>query len=209
MGRLALVLSALAVLLLVAPSADAASRCAASKREGSKVLERSSEGVVFARGRKVYGCLRSRDVNRRLPLGDVEDAERVESEEPVALAGRYVAYSVIDGWGPYDDPTRHLIVFDLARAEIVLDTPGDNVADIVLKRNASVAWSASWCSGCRYMDGGGTRVRRWEGDQVEVLDAYTYGQQGATIELKSLALSADRRSVTWQTSAGERSAPLR
>ncbi|HEX8646312.1 MAG TPA: hypothetical protein VF715_05385 [Thermoleophilaceae bacterium] len=197
------------LLLLLAAPAEAAQSCAASKREGSKVLERSSEAVVFARGRKVYGCLRSRDVNRRLPLGEVENALRVEAEEPIALAGRYVAYSVIDDWDPYEDPTSHLIVFDLARAEIVLDTPGDNVADIALKRNASVAWIASWCVDCRYMGGGGTRVRRWEGRRVELLDSYSYGGGGATIDLKSLELAGDRRSVTWQTGAGERSARLR
>jgi hypothetical protein len=206
MARLATVLCALALLLLAAPAADAAQRCAASKRSGSTVVERSSEAVVFARGRKVYGCLRSRDVNRRLPLGDLEKGT---IDKPMVLAGRYVAYGVSDYRDPYDDPTTNLIVFDLARAEIVLDTLADRVADIVLKRNGSVAWIASWCRGCRYMEAQGTRVSRWDGGRVDTLDSYTAGSGDDTIELKSLELSSDRRSVTWRTSAGERSARLR
>ena len=207
MARLgAAVLTALVMLLVAAP-AGAAERCGDAKGEGSKIVKRSSEAVVFSRASRVYGCLYARNRSRRLPRGELAKGQ-VETRV-VAIAGHFVAYGTRDARDPY----ANLVVFDLSDGGILLDQPagggGPSLVRIALKRNGSVAWTASWCNGCRYMNGYGTGVFRWEGGPVDTLDSWGSQEGGDAIDLKSLRLSADRRSVSWETEKGVLSAPLR
>ena len=217
MIKVATLVVASIALLAAAPAAQAAERCAASKRKGSTVVERTRESVAFTRGANVYGCVYSRDVSRRLPLGDLTEADLVETRL-LTLAGRFVAYTVErEARDAYEDPTGHLLVFDLVRGAVELDEPaatrGDSTHahDVALKRNGSVAWTGTWCGPCRQQIGG-VEVLRWEGGEVERLDSWDSSGSGASsayVEPSSLRLSTDRRTVTWQTSAGPRSARLR
>jgi hypothetical protein len=182
---------------LVAAAPAAASHCrSSSTSNGARIVLRSSEAVVFTKRGFTYGCLFRPGNVHRLPEegGDIHDFR---------LSGRFVAYATA-GSGIGDEFDR-VYVFDLRTGRLFNSYSGTFVSTIVVKRNGSVAWIQA--SVVRAPAGSGQtwrEVRKGEAGAVgeELLD------RSATIVASSLALSADRRMVTWTRDGQQRSAPI-
>lgn len=222
--------AAAALLVLAAP---AGASCRASKSKGAKVLAQSREAVVFSKDKTYpplrrqairFGCVFSVGTPHRLTWATDFD----NSFTNLQLAGRYAAFSW-DVEDAADSTANHTIyLYDLRTGKIAHrvgdvapgDTQGANgstlVYAIVLKRNASIAWLASFERkvGEEQLPGGATR-EIWETvyqvNKVEhdLGNQRTMADEGTDIESGSLALSDNRRTISWIRGGTARSAPLR
>jgi hypothetical protein len=216
MRRVALFGLAAAVLAAVLPSAAiAATTCRASTAKGAKLVVASRAAVVYRRvetgpgvvgDRPIYyGCLYARDKPRQLNVfHDFNDYFG-----PWALAGRYVAFAYDIEEAAGAEANDEIKVRDLKTGRWLpgsFGTEGSavgeaSVAALVLKPNGSVAWIASY-----YKDS----VRRF---QVWALEKASDGEkrkldEGKAVRPRSLALSANGKTVYWRNGGETRSEAL-
>ena len=219
-------------LLVGAAPADARRGCPSSTSKGAKILAKTREAVVFSKSKTHpqlgsqairFGCMYRVGRNHRLtPFTDFDN-----TFANLRLAGRYAAFSwdVEEGAGSTTNHT--LYVYDLRTGKVerrIGDVaPGEtNGADsstpvyaIVLKRNASLAWTASFDRKIREepVPGGHSDVNEtvFQVHKIdnELADRRTMLDEGADIEPDSLALGDDRRTVFWTRGGQPRSAELR
>jgi hypothetical protein len=196
-------------------AAVAATTCQASAAPGAKVVIASRKAIVYKRresdplrGKQWihYGCLYSRD--REWPL--TQFVEFRQFLGPWALAGRYVAYAYDAEEAAGGEQNDEIHVVDLrtgkqkagARQAAIGSTQGESrVHAIVVKRNASVAWIASF----HEEDFDNILFQVWaiEDGKRRKLD------EGRTIKPHSLALSANGKTLYWHAGSETRSENLR
>jgi hypothetical protein len=204
---LAVVAAAGTLVPLSAPaSAGAAASC--TSRGGTTVIA-TREARVFAKAKRIngqrvtptYACdQRTRRITR-LDRPELADPIRTDrSRYRPRLAGRFVGYynELID---PAGASAYSLQVLDI-RSRRLLDQRGGGVGNrevrgpFVIKRNGSIAWT----------------MGRDDGTTVELTIDDSGGERLAdsgSVELESLALSADRTRVTWVNAGTVREAAIR
>jgi hypothetical protein len=190
-----------ALVLGTAAPAEASHGCGAARSKGARIVVKNREAVMFTKGFYYYGCLSSVGTVRRLP----EEGGGIDIDPPglPVLAGRYLAYSTAGS--AIGDEFDRLYVYDLRAGRRFLFESSTFVRAIVLKRNGSVAWieTAPANSGSEQTV---WDVRKWANEErlgSVLLD------RGADVDPGSLALSADRNSVSWTRGEASRTAPLR
>jgi hypothetical protein len=188
------VLSLAALLVSAAPAAAHHCRASSTSR-GATIVYRTSEAVVFNKGVYTYGCLyRPGDV-RRLPTegGEVDD---------FVQSGRYLAYST--SGSAIGDEFDRVYVFDLKTGRLLRTYSSTFVSKIVVKRNGSAAWVQASVVQSPAEGQPVREVRKGEVGEVddELLD------RSAGVVPESLALSADRTTVSWTRDGAQRSAPI-
>jgi hypothetical protein len=223
---------AAALLLLAAAPAAASHGCRTSTSKGAEILAQSRDAVVFAKDKTHptlgtqairYGCVFSTGTTHRLtPFTDFDN-----TFANLTLAGRYAAFSwdVEEGAGSTTNHT--LYVYDLKTGRVERQVgdvaPGDPqgadsstpVYAIVLKRNASVAWTASFMrkTGEEPVPGGHRdiieTIHQVHKIENEAADVRTKVDEGTDIEPDSLALSSSHRKVFWSRGGAARSDALR
>jgi hypothetical protein len=199
--------AALAALVLTAaaPPAGAATRnkCrVASTASGTKIVKRSSSGVVFTTRRGgVRGCLYrgGGPVAELLDEGGGINLGRGQELDP-QLAGRYFAYSTYGS--AIGDEYDRVVVWDLGRGRVLFEVGSNSVFDLVLKRNGSVAWIQY-----SVVAPADTNRTVFEVHEFSVVDRVgdLLLDRGDDIASKSLELSDDRAAVLWSAGgAGQR-----
>jgi hypothetical protein len=208
--RVAGVLAVTTLAMLALPAAfagAAANRCA---RYVSKypVAAASGTSVVFeTRDELAYGCLYAEGRLRRLPG---PDGYGVYIPQSYALAGRYVAYGLVDEEPAGSIYTATVYVVDLRTGKatvknqdaypVATDPAAEfsfDVRSIALTRKGTVAWLADGS-----VNGADSLVVRRSGKKVTVLD------RGTDVRPGSFAQSADGRSVYWARGSVLKSAAL-
>ena len=116
------------------------------------------------------------------------------------LSGRYVAYATFGS--AIGDEFDRIYVYDLRLAKIQLHIGSNgDITAIAVKRNGSVGWIESPAV---------QSVPAWEVHQAA--DRENQGNvllaRGPGIDPTSLALSADRTSLTWTDGGAQRDAPI-
>ena len=206
-----MVVALLAAGTAVAASAEARHRGCAVPR-GDAVEAKTRYAVVYVQDAEhIYGCLFS--LGRRALLFDAED--------PLLLAGRYVAYEQVS-YDPDSTVYYLLTVFDLRRrtahsfSSLYEEQPPTAssresqdpgmATDLVLKKNGSVAWISCW----RFPPGPGgcavdadTPAEMWRTDSrgTKLLDAST------DVRLRSLKRKGS--TITWRHGTERRTARLK
>jgi hypothetical protein len=217
--RIVVVTAALSAAATGVPATAAAAKCPTSKSKGVTVVMRSSEAIVYHRQlrssrypslgvqRIHFGCHRAVGKPRRLN-GWTDFDKHIGNW---ALSGRYVAFSYWVEEGASDSATPSIVRYDLrtgrggAAGDVIdADEPGWQIHAIVLKRNASLAWIASFYEGSDAHNS--YQVHKVERDLGY---AQSKVDEGDAIAPSSLALSADRRTVRWANQGTARSTPLR
>jgi len=192
---LAVVVALAALLVSAAPAAAHHCRASSTSR-GAHIVYRTSEAVVFSKGVYTYGCLyRPGDV-RRLPTegGEVHDFRQ---------AGRYLAYAT--SGSAIGDEFDRVYVLDLKTGRLLNTYSSTFVSSIVVKRNGSVAWiQASIVQPPRDSTEAWRELHKGEVAAVED----TLLDRSAAIDPESLALSADRTTVSWTRGGQPRQAPI-
>jgi hypothetical protein len=208
MRRATLVLTVLAIatVALAAAPASAARRC--SVPPGARVLDRTSEAVVWTRGTfATFGCHRSAGRNRRLPNegGGIRGEQRGSPSRPglPTLSGRYVGYVTFGS--AIGDEFDRMYVYDLIRGRVKSIGSSNFVRTFVLKRNGSVAWVQSSIVQPADPNQDVYEVRKIAHDERQ---GNVLVDRGAGIDPASLALSSDRRSITWTNGGAQRTASL-
>jgi hypothetical protein len=199
---------ALATGLLLAPAAADARRHGCKVRH-AKTIEHSRRAVVFQKVKPepdlpsgkatfTYGCMFRVGRIRRLP-----DNPRgfIVARRP-KLAGRYVGFEKSYEEGEFGFFS-YMVVLDLRNGHVITEKPATSksqtgtIFDFVLKLNGSVAWVG------RDEEGDGS-VELWKVDRQtsdgSLLDT--------NVDVTSLRLSGDRRSVLWRKGDAERSVPI-
>ena len=167
----------------------------------------------------MYACLFG---DRRWRLPEPRDGfvfHGVGQSALPSLAGRFVGYvtTTVPDYAPDFDEVK---VFDLRRGRLVRTLPArapdaslgfSTIHDIALKRNASLAWTAAGTEG---FGGEGTawaevRAAPIGAHRSRRLDSATGPNASADIQLDSLELRRDHRSVTWIHAGRRRDAALR
>lgn len=193
---------AIAAVGLGGGSASGADRCAP---RGGTVVKRTAEVVICRRPRPearrddlYHGCARSR--GKVVRLNRVED-RLVESIDPrsITVAGTQVAFiQNLPGGGPAADSVR-AVVFNLRTARWHTSGGEHELPAIVLRRDGVATITSLIVADPQ------NPVRRviqlLPTGENRVLDT------GPGIQLESLALSADRRTVYWLNGDEPRSAP--
>lgn len=230
-ARSSIALAALASLALAAP-AEATHGCRTSTSKGAHILAQTHDAVVFSKDKTHpslgtqpirYGCVFSVGTTHRLtPFTDFDN-----TFANVVLSGRYVAYSWDVEEGASSTINHTIFVHDLKTGELerrIGDVaPGDPqgadsstpVYAIVLKRNASIAWTASFHRkvGEEPIPGGHRDIIEtvFQVSKIEddLGDSRTMVDEGTDVEPESLALANDHRRIYWSGGGAARSAPLR
>jgi hypothetical protein len=218
---LATLVAAVAVLAL--PQAAAASHGCSKHASGGKVTYKTKESHVFEKHDHWYGCAARVGRPYLLPGLDTITAGRQFGDGTVpshiTLAGVFVAYEryTIYPAGGAGDTQTDLYVVDLRTGKVVVDeeaaVPSGQQEDreverIVLKRNGSVGWTS-----------GRSLYDRPYPQSHRVVEVHRFslapGSQGRAdldsgedVDPLSLALSADRLTMTWRHGNEQRSAPL-
>jgi hypothetical protein len=194
--------AALCGVLVLGSAAPAEARhgCSASRSKGARIVVKTREAVMFTKGLYYYGCLSSLGIVRRLP----EEGGGIDVTAPhlPALAGRYVAYAT--SGSAIGDEFDRLYVYDLRAGRPFLIESSTFIRGIVLKRNGSVAWIEAAPA-----DAGDQPVwdvRKWANEERE---GSVLVDRGADLDPDSLALSADRTSISWTRGGAPRTASLR
>jgi hypothetical protein len=202
-ARRALLAAALCGVLALsgAAPAEASHGCGAARSKGARIVVKTREAVMFTKGFYYYGCLASVGTVRRLP----EEGGGIDIDAPglPVLAGRYLAYSTAGS--AIGDEFDRLYVYDLRVGRRFLFQSSTFVRAIVLKRNGSVAWIETAPA-----DPGGDEtvwdVRKWANEERQ---GSVLIDRGSDVDPDSLALGADRNSVSWSRGGAARTAPLR
>jgi hypothetical protein len=201
-----LVLTALclaATLGISAAPAQATHGCGAARSKGAKIIVKTREAVVFTKGRfeYAYGCLAS--VGSVYQLPNEGGGYDLSGRDGPQLAGRYVAYSTFGS--AIGDEFDRVYVYDLRLGKRFLVAGSNFVSALVLKRNGSVAWVED----SSVQPGTETPVyqlRKWANEERQ---SVVLVDRGADLDPASLALGADRNSITWTRGGSPRSASLR
>ena len=184
------------------PSAPASARAASGgcgpHTHGATILTHTQDGVVFKKRGSLYGCLESVGSPHRLPNEGGGWDERGASGP--RLSGRYVAFATFGS--AIGDEFDRIYVYDLRLAAIKLriGSNGDITA-IAVKRNGSVGWIDS--PAVQSLPEREVHKAADGENQGNVLIARAPG-----IDPASLALSADRTSLTWTDSGAQHDAPI-
>jgi Ca2+-binding RTX toxin-like protein len=162
------------------------------------ILTHTQDGVVFKKRGSLYGCLESVGSPHQLPNEGGGYDERGASGP--RLSGRYVAYATFGS--AIGDEFDRIYVYDLRLAKIQLHIGSNgDITAIAVKRNGSVGWIESPAV---------QSVPAWEVHKAA--DRENQGNvllaRGPGIDPASLALSADRTSLTWTDGGAQRDAPI-
>ena len=171
-----------------------------------------------------YGCVFSTGTTHRLTPFTVFD----NTSANLTLSGRYAAFSWDVEEGADSNTNHTLYVYDLKTGKVERQTrdvaPGDPqgadsstpVHAIALKRNASVAWKASFMRkiGEEPVAGGGHRdiietIYQVHKIENEAGDVRTKVDEGTDTESDSLALSSSHSKIFWSRGGAARSDELR
>jgi hypothetical protein len=213
-------LVALVATLVLAPSASASHGCS-KHAKGGKVTHKTKESHVFEKKNRWWGCTTKTGRPYVLPgLDTITAREFDDGTVPthITLSGVFVAYEryTLHPAGGAGDTQTDIYVVDLRNGKVVVDedarpqteTYDDRyVSDLVLKRNGSVGWTSThW----RYPPGStgvvNYEVHRFSRDPASAGRALL--DSGADIDRESLALSADRKTMTWTKGGQTKSAAL-
>ena len=219
MRRWVLLLATVVVLVLPVDAA-ARSSCRSQVGHGAHDVQQSPKAAVYWRKEKpphstphrvYYACDRQTATLRRL-IGFEDFHYRVHH---LALAGHVVAFSFSDP-DPAAQETVYMVrVHDLRTdSHRTLDALSDDasrpgrseyVRSLVLKPNASVAWVASF----RPDEGAAEYTHQVNAVEAGRGNRRTKLDEGAAIGPRSLALSADGKTLYWTHAGAPRSARLR
>ncbi len=178
--------------------ARAASAGCGPHTRGATILTRTQDGVVFKKRGSLYGCLES--VGSPHPLPNEGGGWDERGASAPRLSGRYVAYATFGS--AIGDEFDRIYVYDLRLAKIKLHIGSNgDITAIAVKRNGSVGWIES------------PAVQSLPEREVhKAADGENQGNvllaRGTGIDPASLALSADRTSLTWIGGGAQRDAPI-
>lgn len=208
-----------AAALVPAPAASAHHGCSAHAR-GGKITHKTREAHVLEKRNRWYACAARVGRPFLLPgLDTVSSREFGDGTVPshITLSGVFVAYEryTLYPAGGAGDTQTDLYVVDLRTGKPVITEEAraptgkqeDRWVDrIVLKRNGSVGWISTHWTFEQHPPVSNFEVHRFS------LDPSTHGRvtldSGGDIDRESLALSSDRRTMTWTKGGEARSAPL-
>ena len=198
----------IASLVLAAPAA--AHPCSAHAR-GGEVTHKTKEAHVFTKRDRRYACAAKIGRAVLLPGLDTLEAQRFGDGNvafQITLSGVFVGYGryTLHPAGGGGDTQQDIFVVDLRTGKTVVqqrstETSDDGVSNylegFVMKRNGSVGWIG--------------QHHTYEVHQVSTVPG-SPGRvkldSGDDIDPKSLALSSDRRTMTWTKGGVAKSAPL-
>jgi hypothetical protein len=151
--KTALMLTAAACAATAVPSpASAAQKLPRCAEKGSRTLQATRDGRIYARKSTVYACLYKK--NRRVKLGHETACEEVPQATGYQLAGRYVGWVRAECGGP--EGSGEVVLTDLTTGQIVRSAPavttadpnqGSNgVFDFRVNANGSIAWIGTYGS---------------------------------------------------------------
>jgi Ca2+-binding RTX toxin-like protein len=170
-----------------------------SHTRGATVLTQTNDGVVFKKRGSLYGCLRSAGRPHQLPNEGGGFDERGASKP--RLSGRYVAFATFGS--AIGDEFDRIYVYDLRLAEIKLRINSNRkITAIAVKRNGSVGWIENSAVQSPSAEWEVHKAAAGE-NQGNVLLS-----RGPGIDPTSLALSAERTSLTWTDGGAHRDAPI-
>lgn len=218
-GVLVAVVTGCCLTLGLTPAASAASKGGACAVRDANVFVRTSSGIVFAKTkridgqpvRRIYACLFRTDrivsLSSRRKSNSVSTGPRVDPQ----LSGRYVGY--VQNFG---EETRTgavgINVVDLKLGMRVAGfryplTGGWDVESLVVKRSGGIAWTGDEPP----IGEGHEHVNKIDGPQPSGLPANENKvllDPGPGVDTRSLALSSDRRSVSWVRYDGVQAMPM-
>lgn len=203
------------IALGLAPTASAHHGCS-KHAKGAQIITKTKEAHVFIKKKRWYGCASKFGKVRQLPGLDTTDAiDFGDGEVPAhfRLAGQFVAYEshLLEPAGA--ETHSEVWIYDLGAGKTEYNSIAGSTAPIaedmvlqrlVLKRNGSAAWS--------------TRMRSPNDPDVsyEVHRFSKYAavggrvmlDSGGDLDAQSLALSADRLTISWTKGGQSKSAEL-
>ena len=204
--------TAFAVLAL-APTASAHHGCS-KHAKGAQIVTKTKEAHVFIKNKRWYGCAAKFKKVRLLPGLDTTDALQFSDgsvPSTFTLAGQFVAYEQYNLEPAGHETHSDIYIYDLGTGKIEYHAGAgstkpnaeDSVLErLVLKRNGSAAWTARL--------GGGQNATY----EVHRYSKYTTVKgrvtldSGPNVDPQSLALSADRHTVSWKRGGQTKTADL-
>jgi hypothetical protein len=203
-------LTLIAAVLLVVLASGADARRHSCRGAGAHVVKRAPEGRVyrFDQGPREGAWACAYRFGRSYKLDEPSDG--LDTGRPFAFAGRFFAYWVAGCEAEGSQCTSALHAMNMANGrdrhfsltsilpECEPNDCRDRVGRIVLKRNASVAWTATQPDAY----GSRTQVLRIDHRGRKLLDS------GKRIARRSLRLCGRRRHVCWRSAGRQRSATL-